>query len=128
MRHPTALAAALCLAGCAGAVDYMPIALPPTDMGPRPVRSVRYFGAPPTEPYVVVGHLDEHGFPPSSLREVLQHLQERAAQIGCDAILTDGSWDHPPPPGAPVPDATPLVSEPSLDPHYRADCLVFQRR
>ena len=80
----------LLVPACADTIFYAPLSPPPRPLSPRPAEKVEVFAiTPPTRPHtnlrllqIVQGAANDHGIP-----EMIASLRQRAAEIGCDAIL-----------------------------------------
>jgi hypothetical protein len=99
------------LAGCGTAVEFVQTHPPPRMWEARPPESVEILAAgPPRRPYVEVGMLEARPltYQVDSPQFILAKLRERAAQLGCDAIVVTGRID-----GAVV------------DKGYHAVCLMY---
>ncbi len=81
----------LCSAGCGYQTKYTPTNTPPRPMKARPVESVQLFtSTAPTQPFVEVGLLSSghSGYLSTATdEEVLVGLREKAAEVGCDAVV-----------------------------------------
>jgi hypothetical protein len=85
--------ALLCVGACGTGtvVTTTPLNPAPRPLAPRAAIDVEVFSsAPPSSPYVDLAHLEaeqmsimsRHGMP-----EFVDHLRERAAQLGCDGVV-----------------------------------------
>jgi hypothetical protein len=99
MRHYL-VALALSAAACGTAVKTIEINPAPRAMGPRPPQTVEMFtSGPPQRPYVDVALLEaeeESSFSSDKTPEMLTALRERAAQMGCDAVVLGGMTSRDP--------------------------------
>jgi hypothetical protein len=87
-----AVALACSLAGCAPAVYYTPLVAPPHPLAPRPVEKVDvYLVTPPARPHVDVGIVQVVLWGEVDGQNVVDTLlgliKEKAAEVGCDAVL-----------------------------------------
>jgi hypothetical protein len=98
-----AVALAGSLSGCAHhAVHYTPLFAPPHPLAPRPVEKVElYLATPPARPHVDVGMLqvEMYAFPndktaPAIVQQMFALLKQKAAQVGCDAVLVTSIDRH----------------------------------
>jgi hypothetical protein len=98
----TKLLALLALVGCGTTVRTIMINQPPRPMQPRPVEEVQLFtSAPPTRPYIDVAYLEAEQDSEWSSDETpvfFTKLRERAANLGCDAVVI-GNPTHRDKPG-----------------------------
>jgi hypothetical protein len=92
---PFPLAALLLLAGCGTSIRYTALNHPPRRLSPRPAEAVRvYTSAKPDQPYMDVGLLEasqESGFSLDETKEIIASLRQRAGQMGCDALIINGT-------------------------------------
>src|SRR5262245_12784336 len=81
----------VCAFGCGYQTRYTPTNTPPRAMETRPIESVVLFTtSAPTQPFVEVGLLSSgHSgyFSTATDEEVLVGLREKAAEVGCDAVV-----------------------------------------
>ena len=68
--------------------------LRPISAAPRPPLSVETFMQPPPRPYVTVARLEAHDVMSPSSGYMITKLRDRAAELGCDAVIIDPLGHH----------------------------------
>ncbi len=99
MRNiPVVAAAALfAVSGCGHSFSYSALNSPSRPLTPREPASVQVlFGSTPPSPFVEVGLFEIEQQTPLSpgTTEMIAKLRERAAEIGCDAVLVTRETDR----------------------------------
>jgi hypothetical protein len=86
----TILSMAFC-AGCGVDISYSPSNTPPHPMVARAPETVEVYRlAPNDRPYVEAGVLDETGYWGGGTENADRLLRQKAAEIGCDALVIQG--------------------------------------
>ena len=123
MKYLGVLGLAVTMAACGTFVEAIPLNSPPRVLQPRAPGSVEvYSSSPPTRPHVDVALLraDQTNHSSANTLKMVQELQLKAAQLGCDAIHVSGIAERA---GAPPGEALALIDPGS---HIMtATCMVY---
>ena len=108
---------------CGTSVSFIPLNEPPGPRASKPPEAVEVLTAgPPNRPYVEVGLLEARQDSAYSLdgsARIIAEMRERAAELGCDALVVTGSSDI----------VQPDFLSDTVDTlrGYRGTCIVYTR-